>query len=234
LISNSKGISLSEISKGIQVPKSTTHKILETLKKHKFIELNKETEKYVLGVKAIEIGLRGLKNIDIVEISINYLKKLSAFTGETSFLGTYNEGQIVYLYKSEATNSIQTTAELGSRRPAYCTALGKSILAYLPIEYVDSIFKNQLKAFTDKTITERSKLYDELANIRANKYAIDDEEIEIGLTCFATPIFNYTGNVIGAISFAGPTYRVLENKSKNITELIKMGEHISKRLGYIN
>lgn len=153
--------------------------------------------------------------------------------GETSFLDVYNNGDVVYLYKAEGTSSIQTTARLGSRRPAYCTALGKVILANLPIEETDRIFEKKLSKFTEKTVVERIKLYEEFAKIRTNGYGVDDEGIEYGLYCMAVPIYNYTGNVIAAISVSGPIKRLNENKENIIEALTNVGGMISKRLGFV-
>ncbi len=102
---------------------------------------------------------------------------MGLLVGETSFLAVYNAGDVVYLYKAEGTSSIQTTARLGSRRPAYCTALGKVILANLSIEETDRVFEKKLTKFTEKTISDRLKLYEEFAHIRSDGYAVDDEGI---------------------------------------------------------
>jgi IclR family transcriptional regulator, KDG regulon repressor len=234
LVSQStKGLSLAEIVKEIGIPKTTTHRILEILTKRDYVEWNAEREKYYVGIKALEIGITALIGLDIVDVSIPYLQELSADVGETSFLAVYNNGDVVYLYKAEGTSSIQTTARLGSRRPAYCTALGKAFLAHLPIEEADRVFEKKLAKFTEKTITDRVKLYEEFAKVRANGYAVDDEGIEYGLFCVAVPVYNYTGNVIGAISVSGPTKRLNENWNHIIEELANAGRMISKRLGYV-
>lgn len=227
------GISLADIVKETGIPKSTTYRMLETLTERNYIELEEASERYTIGVKTLEIGIKGLRNLDLVEVSIPYLKELSNQTGETSFLGVYSNGEVVYLYKSEGTKAIQTTAQLGSSRPAYCTGLGKAILADMPIEEVDRILKGEVKQFTNKTITDRVRLYEELANVRLNKYAFDDEEIELGLSCFAVPIYNFTGNAIGAISVAGPSERVMNSKQEIITTLQDTGIQISRRLGFV-
>ena len=231
---NSKGLSLAELVKMIGMPKTTVFRILDVLKAREYVVLDQNTEKYSIGIKSLEIGISGLIGQDIVEVSIPYLHNISEKIGETSFLAVYNSGDVVYLYKAEGTRSIQTTARLGSRCPAYCTALGKAILAHLPIEEVDRIFEKKLSKFTSKTVTERVELYEEFANIRANGYASDDEGMERGQFCLGAPIHNYTGSVIAAISVSGPSKRMQENHEQIITELIVVRESISKRLGYVS
>jgi DNA-binding IclR family transcriptional regulator len=230
---NAKGLSLAEIAKGVGMPKTTAHRILEILAARDYVEWNPDSEKYTLGLKALEIGVSGLIGQDIVDVAIPYLQELSAVVGETSFLGVYNNGDVVYLYKAEGTGSIQTTARLGSRRPAYCTALGKCILANLPIEEADRVLEKKLTRFTERTVVDRVKLYEEFAKARSNGYAVDDEGIEYGLYCLAVPIYNFTGAVVGAISISGPSKRMLEQWDKMIDTLKNAGEMISKRLGYV-
>ena len=167
---NAKGLSLSDIVKGVGLPKTTAFRILEILSARDYVTWNKENERYYIGLKALEIGMSGLVGQDVVDVSIPYLQELSMSSGETSFLAVYNNGDVVYLYKAEGAGSIQTTAQLGSRRPAYCTALGKVILANLPIEETDRIFHKKLVRLTEKTVVDRVKLYEEFAKIRACGY----------------------------------------------------------------
>jgi DNA-binding IclR family transcriptional regulator len=230
---HAKGLSLADLVKSVGIPKTTAFRILEILSAREYVTWNKENERYYIGIKALEIGISGLIGQDIVDVSIPYLQELSMTVGETSFLAVYNNGDVVYLYKAEGTGSIQTTARLGSRRPAYCTALGKVILANLPIEETDRIFEKKLEKFTEKTVIDRIRLYEEFANIRTDGYSVDDEGVEYGLYCLAVPIYNYTGAVIAAISVSGPIKRLNENKEKVVEELRNVGGVISKRLGYV-
>ena len=87
--------------------------------------------------------------------------------------------------------------------------------------------------FTEKTIVDRVKLYEEFAKIRANGYAVDDEGVEYGLYCMAVPIYNYTGSVVAAISVSGPIRRLNESQEKVIEELKNVGATISRRLGFV-
>ena len=230
---NAKGVSLADIVKIVGLPKTTTFRILEILSAREYVAWNADNERYSIGIKALEIGISGLIGLDIVDVSIPYLQDLSTTVGDTSFLAVYNNGDVVYLYKAEGTASIQTTARLGSRRPAYCTALGKVILAYQPIEETDRVLEKKRMKFTEKTVVDRIKLYEEFASIRRDGYSVDDEGIEYGLYCMAVPIYNYTGNVVAAISVSGPTRRIQENREKIIGELKNVGATISRRLGYV-
>jgi DNA-binding IclR family transcriptional regulator len=230
---NAGGLSLADIVKSVGLPKTSTFRILEILSAREYLSWNKDNERYSIGIKALEIGISGMIGQDVVDVSIPYLQGLSAAVGETSFLAVYNDGDVVYLYKAEGTASIQTIARLGSRRPAYCTALGKVILAHLAIEETERVFERKLAKFTEKTVTDRVRLYEEFAHVRSRGYAIDDEGIECGLYCLAVPIHNYTGAVIAAISVSGPIKRVHENQERVVAQLKTVGETISRRLGYV-
>ena len=230
---NARGLSLADIVKSVGIPKTTAFRILEILTAREYVTWNPDNEKYYIGIKALEIGISGLVGQDIVDVSIPYLQELSLADGGTSFLPVYNNGDVVYLYKAEGTSPIQTPARLGSRRPAYCTALGKVILANLPIEETDRIFEKKLAKFTEKTVVDRIRLYEEFADIRTDGYSVDDEGIEYGLYCLAVPVYNYTGGVIAAISVSGPIKRISESREKVIEELKSVGATISRRLGYV-
>lgn len=230
---HAKGLSLAEVVRLVGIPKTTAHRILEILLAREYVIWHNDSEQYSIGIKTLEIGLSGLIGQDIVEVSIPYLRELSEKIGETSFLAVFNNGEIVFLYKAEGTRSIQTTARLGSRYPAYCTALGKAMLANMPIEDASQVLERKLHKFTEKTVTDRTKLFEELALIRANDYAVDDEGMEPGLYCIGVPIHNYTGRVIAAISISGPKRRMNENHEAIVSELTQAGDLISKRLGYV-
>jgi DNA-binding IclR family transcriptional regulator len=230
---NSRGVSLADIVKSVGIPKTTAFRILGILLAREYVTWDQDNEKYAIGLKTLEIGLSGLIGQNIVEISIPYMQELSSTFGETSFLAVYNSGDVVYLYKVDGTKSVATRCTLGSRRPAYCTGLGKAILANLPAEESDRIFEKPLEKLTDKTIVDRIRLHEEFARIRLNGYAIDDEGIEYGLYCMAVPVFDYTGRVVAAISVSGPIERMTENREKIIEKLQSTGGMVSRRLGYV-
>lgn len=227
-------IGVRELAESVNLPKSTTHRILDTLLQAGFVEQDPITEKYSIGLKAIEIGMSGLKKVDLVETSIPYLKELASITKQTTFLSVYNEGEIVYMYKAEGTSSVITNATLGTRSPVHCTGLGKAILAYMSLEEVDKIITEKgLRKYTETTITDRQQFLQELSKIRQVGIAYNYEEHDEGLSSIAAPIFNFTGHVVASISVAGLSNRISED-SKNISMLLKeKSSIISKRLGFV-
>ena len=230
---NSRGVSLADIVKSLGIPKTTAFRILGVLLAREYVGWDRDSEQYSIGLKTLEIGLSGLIGQNIVEISIPHMQDLSLALGETSFLAVHNRGDVVYLYKAEGTLSMVTRCTLGSRRPAYCTGLGKAILANLPIEESERVFEKPLEKLTDKTVVDRIALLEEFARIRQDGYAVDDEGIEYGLYCMAVPVFDYTGRVVAAISVSGPIERMHENREKIVEKLRSVGGVVSKRLGHI-
>jgi IclR family KDG regulon transcriptional repressor len=232
-ISKRKGpVGIGDIATALDLPKSTTHRLLELLKARNFVEQAKENEKYEIGIKAIEVGMGGLKNW--VDIASSYVRYISDELGETSFISVFDNGEIVYVYKVEGTKSVITNAQLGTRKPIHCTALGKAIVSNFSLKEVDKILSVKgMAKYTEKTIIDRQKYLEELSLVREKGYAIDDEEAEEGLTCIAVPIFTYTGQVRAALSVAGPTERMVINQEMVIKHLKDAAENVSRRLGYV-
>jgi DNA-binding IclR family transcriptional regulator len=230
---NPGSVSLADIVRSVGLPKTTVFRMLGALLAREYVTWDADAEKYSIGLKTLEIGLSGLIGQNVVEISIPYMRELSSAVGETSFLAVYNNGDVVYLYKVEGTQSMVTHCTLGSRRPAYCTALGKAILANLPIEEAERVFEKPLEKLTDKTIVDRVRLLEEFARIRMNGVAVDDEGIDYGLLCLAVPIHDYTGRAVAAISVSGPVQRMNEGRESIVEKLQSVGDQVSRRLGYI-
>ncbi|OUS75658.1 transcriptional regulator [Paenibacillus sp. MY03] len=230
---NKGGSGIGELSEATRLPKSTTHRILETLMKAGFVMQEPSTEKYFVGLKAIEIGMAGLHNIDLVEAAIPHLQDLAAQTGQTAFLSVYNEGEVIYIYKVDGSASVIMNAILGSRNPVHCTGLGKAIMAYFSLEDVDKIISEKgLKQYTPTTITDHQQFLQELSKIRQTGISVNREEYDEGLSSIAGPVFNYTGKVIAAISVAGPTARIFDKQDELEAHVKEKSSLISKRLGF--
>lgn len=125
--------------------------------------------------------------------------------------------------------SIQANARL----PAYCTGIGKALLAFQPLAEIDAVLARPLAAVTASTIADRVTLYEALADIRLKGYAMDNEENEEGLSCIARPLFNYSDEVVGAISVAGPTPRMLAKMDEVGEALAQVSALVSQRLGHL-
>lgn len=234
LANHPDGLTLVEISRQLSIPKSTVLRLLDLMAHDGYVYADGMRGVYTIGLKTLELGMTALNNVELTPIVTRHLHDIVNVTKETSFFAVYNDGYVVYLQKVEGTQSIRTGAQLGSRKHVHCTALGKAILSTLLMEEVDKILDiNGLVAVTQNTITDRRRFHEELVEVRRRGYAVDNEEAEPGLTCFAAPVFNNFGNVVGAISVAGPTARMTRNEAAFSQKVKEAADAISRALGYV-
>lgn len=221
------------ISAALELSPSTVHRLIESLVRAGFAVQNPQTSRYRIGAQAVQLGLAALGSFDLTAIAPSYLQGLAAETGESSFLAVLDDDEVVYLAKCEGSHAIRTTASLGSRRPAHCTALGKAFLATIPPDSARALLERKgMRVYTPNTITDINQLWEELAHVRLRGYAVDREEIEAGLMCIAAPIRDYTGTTVAAISMAGPVQRVAPHEERYGRRMLQAAGEISLALGY--
>src|SRR5215469_7423835 len=164
LAADGPDLSLSEIAEKLELHKSTAHRLTMVLERHNLIERNSVTGRYRLGLKLFELGTRAVARLDLRERARPVLERLVLETSETVHLCILDDAEVVYLDKVEPERSVRMASSVGRRNPAYCTAVGKAILAYLPEPQVEAIVrKHGLKAVTANTITSFLDLKTELA-----------------------------------------------------------------------
>lgn len=228
-----KELKLTDIADELDLNKSTVHGIISTLKYHGLIDQNEETQKYRLGLYLMELGDRVSNSLDIIEISNPIIKDLCSKIEETVHLGALDGPEVVYIDKKESNQSMRIFSAIGARNPAYCTGVGKAMLAYIDFDKLEEFLPNELVKLTPNTITDKKELAKELSQIREQGYALDNEENTVGLTCIAAPIFDKTGNAKYAISVSGPTVRMNYKQIEKAKELIiNSAKEISVQLGY--
>ncbi|ADQ06242.1 transcriptional regulator, IclR family [Caldicellulosiruptor hydrothermalis 108] len=229
-----KGIGISEISRELNLPKSTVHRILDTLLQKGYVEKNMENDKYKLGLRIVELSNKILSNMELRNEAHPYLEELMNYSNEVVHLCVLRDGEMVYIDKVECPNPIRLYSQIGRRVPVHCTAVGKATLAFLPREEVISILQRKgMSRRTKNTITDMQKLLNQLEEIRELGYAVDDVENEEGVRGIGAPVFNYTGRVVAAISIAGPVSRITKERIPDLAEKLKeTAQKISERLGY--
>jgi DNA-binding IclR family transcriptional regulator len=227
-------LSLGEVSDKLALHKSTVHRLIMVLERHKLIERNSINGRYRLGLKLFELGTRAVSQLDLRERARPVLEQLVLETSETVHLGILDDTEVLYLDKVEPTRSVRMSSSVGRRNPAYCTAMGKSILAYLPEPQVEAIVrKHGLKAMTANTLTSLLELKAELAAIRERGYAVDNEEIEEGVRCVGCVVRDFSGGPIAAISVSGPAFRISREKAKSLSRPVTAAANaLSAELGY--
>jgi DNA-binding IclR family transcriptional regulator len=163
------------------------------------------------------------------------LDKMVSDCNETCYVAIFKEGYVVYLDTVETDMTVRVVSRVGSRLPSYCTAAGKVYLANMSEEEISEILPDEeFKAYTPATIKNRSQLREELARVAEQGYAIDREELDLGVNCVAAPIRDYTRRIVGSISISGPTMRLGEERIANelVPLVLSSAEELSTRLGY--
>jgi DNA-binding IclR family transcriptional regulator len=227
-------LGVTEISKMVGLHKSTAFGLISTLEANKLIEKNELTGKYRLGLELFRLGTK--VNSALRHIAIPYLEQLVKMYQETANLVVMDDLSIIYLEKVESTRSMRISTLVGGRLPLYCTAVGKAILANLPSEELNSKLKRmEFRKYTGNTASDRNSLMESLELTRNRGYAEDNEELEIGLSCIAAPIYNHFNIPFAAISLSGPTFRMNEDFRKEASAaLMDYTKEISMKLGYDN
>lgn len=230
------GMGVTEISKQIDINKSSVYRILSTLVQYRYVEQDTETGRYKLGYKFLEVSSQLLDSIDLRAEAKPYLQELEDETNEVIHLVVFDQGEVVYIEKLEGNETLRMHSKVGKRAPMHCTSVGKAILAHLSSSIVlDILDRKGMPMHTDKTITNKDEFLQELNKVKQKGYALDLEENEYGITCIAVPIFDHTGKVIAAISISGTTIRMTVERLDLLQERMrKIGKQISARLGYVS
>lgn len=211
----------SAVAAQLQTNRASCHRFLLSLRDLGYVEKTEEG-RYRLTFKVLELGMKKLERFEIRHTAHPLMQELATAFGETVNLGYWDGRAIVHLDKIDSTEILRMDSGLGTVAPAYCTGLGKAILAFLPEEEVDSYLETaEFQQLTPNTITSAAAMKLELEKIRQAGFAVDDEELSIGLRCIAAPIFDYTGRARFALSISGPTHRISEDRIDSITTKIK-------------
>jgi DNA-binding IclR family transcriptional regulator len=234
LFQNNAPLSIMEISRKLEIYPSTIHRILDTLKYRGYVEQNSEDQKYLLGLKLVELGMSRYHQINLAKEASPFLKELVSECNETVHLGILDHKDVFYIAKENSPQTITMVSRVGRRAPLYSTGLGKILLAYIPEkERKEIIAHTKIQQFTENTITNKKELEKELEQIRKQGVAFDKEENEKEVYCIAVPVKNYHGEVIAALSVSSPTYRINAQRKKFLKKsILSIGRKISKRLGY--
>jgi IclR family KDG regulon transcriptional repressor len=225
---------ISALATRLGLAKSTVHRLASTLVEYDILEQNRESGKYRLGLALFELGTLVRRKMDTASESRAQMYQLVQSTGETVQLAVLDHLSVLYIRILESRQAVRMSSIAGSRAPAHCTSVGKVLLAHQPAEVVKQIIDSGLPRYTEHTITSPDLLMEELASVRMKGYAIDDEEIEVGLRCVAAPVRNHSGSVIAAISVAAPVQRMSKkNLQTTVPTVTAAAESISRRLGYL-
>jgi DNA-binding IclR family transcriptional regulator len=226
-------LGVTELAERLALHKSTVHRFLVNLEAAGLVERNTRSQRYRLGLRIFELGGLVLQQMNLWDEALPFLEGLVRDSGETGHLAVLDSGEAIYIERVEARRALRIPSAVGRGYPAHATNLGKVLLAYLPPEDLREVVSARgLAAYTPHTITDPDRLDAELARIRAQGYAVDNEEYDEGLRCIGAPIQDHTGHVVAALGIGGPVTRVTPARVAELAELVmRAAKGLSRRLG---
>jgi DNA-binding IclR family transcriptional regulator len=230
-----KEMGVTQISTALGVYKSTVHRTLTTLENKGFVQQNPDNGKYWLGIRLYSLGMLIRERLPLRNIAYPHAKALAERFNEVVHISVLDKSAPLYpkhliIDKIQGQQVLSLTPPIGSSAPCNSAAVGKCLLAFSPRSYLEKYVGNQLPVFTAKTIGDWRQLLAELDQIKSQGYAVDDEELEVGLTCVAGPIIGRDTEVVAALSLSGPTSRIRARFDEIVDQVIKTTKIISSCL----
>jgi len=203
---------MTQIAEQVGIHKSTTHRLLATLEKRRFVERDPVTGVYHLGIRLLQMAYMTLEQNDLRRISARFLRRLWEQYKETIHLAVLDDVDVVFLDVIESQQRVKLAAAIGQRLPAFATASGKSILACMPDEFVRQVLKRGMPRHTQHTLDTPDAFFEDLGRVRERGFAFDEQEQEDGITAVAAPILDSNGQPIASVAIAGPAYRLTRER----------------------
>ncbi|SMB97223.1 transcriptional regulator, IclR family [Thermanaeromonas toyohensis ToBE] len=234
LASAREGLGVTEISRTLNLSKSTVHRILTALSHKQYVWKDEVTRRYKLGFKLLLLSSQVLDSLELRQIARAELVDLANKSRETVHLVWLDGDEGVYIEKIDTPETIGLLSRIGKRAPLYSTAVGKAMLAFMSEERLNSYFRRvPLVPLTPHTIVDEGKLREYLFRVREQGFALDCEENREGVICVAAPIFQADGKVIAAVSISGPSFRFSVERAKELAPVVKeAAKRISRKLGF--
>jgi len=225
-------VGLSELASRLGWDKATIHRLLATLERRGYLLRDRSTRRYALGLKIFGLYESVTRGFDIQQVSRPSLVKIAEQTGETAHLAVALSGRIVFIDRVASSESLAVNTQIGAQEPMFCTALGRAILACLPEEELREHLPTPLPRYTRRTVSSITALRARLTVVRADGYAIDEEEYLPGIRCVASAILGHSGAPIAAIGISGPATRLPLPKLHRYGDLVRRAaRELSLRAG---
>ena len=230
----SGGLSNAEISRKLNIPKSSASYLLRTLETQGYLTRDEESGKYRVGLKILSLSRGALSGLDVRGVALPIMRHLTQQTGLTCHLAILDGSDAVYIEKVEPEGFIRMDTWVGRRMRVHATSVGKALVAHIPQERLEQILrKSGMEKRTPKTIITLPRLVKELEKVRAQGYAVDDEENNLGARCVGAPVFNDRGTIEAGLGLSGTAQQVSPQTMPRILEALKdAARHISIGMGY--
>jgi IclR family transcriptional regulator, KDG regulon repressor len=225
-------VTLTALSNAVGMHRTTVFRILGTLRARGYVSRDEVNDRYRLGVRILSLASAVLNDLDIRDAARPVLEDLGSQTRELVFLSVLDRHEVVTIDRLDCDQPLTLRAQLGSRRPLHCTAAGKAFMAFMADRDVDEVLRGELPSFTPRTVTLAHAIRQQLAEVRRNGFAWDDEEYLEGVRCVAAPVFGMEHRIIGVVSLAAPTVRTPWERLWRLgTDVRLTADVISQRLG---
>ncbi len=231
---NVEEIGVTELSKRLKLHKNNVFRLLATLEARGYIEQNKLTENYRLGLKCLQLGQIFIHQMGLLLQSKPILKELSKATKESVFVAIRKGAGIIPLDFVEAPRPVRVVSFLGAALPEHCTAVGKVYLVFEAEGGGRNNLPERLERYTDKTVVDRDALLEQIKEIGETGYAVERGEFVEEVHSVAVPVRDYTRTLVGALSVVGPSHRLTDEAIRKDfgPALLQAGNELAKRLGY--
>ena len=227
-------LSAADVSRKVQIPTTTAHRMLAALTKSGLLERNAETRKYTIGPEMFVLGNLYLQKMDLFQAAQPVVKTLNELTKESINVAILDKGNCIWVIREDSHHGLIDNIHVGSNFLAYCPALGRALLSELTETGIDSLYpEEKLQQITNKTISTKTELKLRLKQVRESGISFDSESTIEGVVAFASLIRRADGIAVAALGIALPKNRMNPKKHELFTSLIKMSASLtSYRLGY--
>jgi IclR family acetate operon transcriptional repressor len=233
ILAASNGLTLTDVAHKAQMAPSTTHRLLTTLQTRRFVDLDPETGRWVVGLTAFQVGNAFIRNRNFITMGRSVMRALMETSGETVNLGIEDDGEVVFISQFESQAPMRAVFRPGRRGPIHASGIGKALMATWPDARVRQTLEEKgQEHFTGNTITDLDVLFSDLEKIRARGWSIDDQEQTIGMRCVASPIYNEYGEAVAGLSISGPSIRLPDLALNAVgPDVKKAADEITKSIG---
>lgn len=226
-------LSLADISKATGLSKSTAHRILASLVARQYVE-HDENGGYRLGYKLIEIASSRINSLELLAEAKPCLSRMLWDLNLTTHMGVLEGADVVYMEEMDVYPHTRLYTQVGYRSPAFCSSMGKCLLSCLSGDELSRVLDCcDFKRYTPYTICSRQELIEQLRRVRAQGWAMDNEEYQLGHRCIGAPVFDYRGEAVAAISASGTVSELTDDRIDMVAaEVMSAARHLSRRMGY--
>jgi DNA-binding IclR family transcriptional regulator len=232
-LANGRGMGISQLSRALDLPKATVHRLVATLAGRGFLARDPGTARYRVGVNLFRLGTLFLAQTEVRQAALPVIRELAMTTGESVNLNVVIDRRRVCIEKAESTHDIRHFVELGRPLPLYAGASGKVLLAHLEPSEIEAVIADGRRAPAAPIVTNPDRLRRALAEIRRREYAASANERVAGASAVSAPVRDGTGRVVAGLTISGPTYRFSPGRVRRFASMVReAAARISAVLGY--